>query len=822
MHRLAIVVAFALWTGVAHAQGQRAGAIDLCGQSIDLHATEVELDCSSGPASALAGLAKLRGMEKLLLRGSAVGDETLALLRSHPTLTRITLGDTNVTNGGLVHLATLKKLTVLDLEYSNGGLTGVGLAHLAKAARLVRLSLPARMLTDVGVANLAKIPSLRVVTSPPTSEYSEHRTCVGAPSCFDLEGGGVTDVGLASLLSLPIERIYLDPEAITDQTIGLLSKMKRLTGLNCMARGSDERLIAGCYDLSSSERLSTEGLESLEQMSVRHLGIDPELLDARGLDVIASLPRLSSLNCLDCFTASVCGDECSDRVEDACVTLPGGGEAFSVLRKLKATRIVYLGRNEEVEITRDGAEALGSLKKLDRVNSRTKGTFDFRGMKLGPGTLEELVKIGNLESLFISNIPPGSDVAELVARSKSLETLVVEDAAMSATQTEELVAARGLRWLDIPPSAISSRAVDLAIANAKLRALGTSRQTCREECFGEDSPCMSACWPSELPQQQETCSRACSFPDDLLLLDLRATGLGIHDLSSLAGASMPVGLRVDAVTDELLAWATALPTLDSLNCVERRCVNLENQQVSGAVFAHLAKMTRLEHLVVPPVLITDTTLAMVSKLASLETLNAGIDEEGVISLRGSKAITLAGLGALRALPRVVEVDLDPELITDASVATLAELTDLESLSCSRQMPDARTGARCIDVENPRVTAKTGAELARFTRARRFFAPPTLIDDDVLRSLLALPSFDSLNCEVECAVCYDARSCVVPSCVNLVGTKVTVPGAGIRAIKNAGVKLVLTSEGDVERLRSLLPRAKVSSSIEELSKAATSR
>jgi hypothetical protein len=52
--------------------------------------------------------------------------------------------------------------------------------------------------------------------------------------------------------------------------------------------------------------------------------------------------------------------------------------------------------------------------------------------------------------------------------------------------------------------------------------------------------------------------------------------------------------------------------------------------------------------------------------------------------------------------------------------------------------------------------------------------------------------------------------------------VTVPGAGIRAIKKAGVKLVLTSEGDVVRLRSLLPRAKVSSSIEELSKAATSR
>jgi hypothetical protein len=95
---------------------------------------------------------------------SLVDNDTLKRFATQrPDVQIISLRHTNISNDGLVHLATLQKLA--DLDLAETGIDDAGLVHLAAIKSLRRLNLTAAKVTEAGIARLkAALPELEVDT----------------------------------------------------------------------------------------------------------------------------------------------------------------------------------------------------------------------------------------------------------------------------------------------------------------------------------------------------------------------------------------------------------------------------------------------------------------------------------------------------------------------------------------------------------------------------------------------------------------------------------------------------------------------------------
>lgn len=94
------------------------------------------------------------------LQGKQFGDEQLAELAAvGPALHWLDLGETGVTDAGLVHLATMRELRRLQLDRT--AVTDDGLSALAPLTRLESLNLFGTSITDTGIDGLKALPRLR-------------------------------------------------------------------------------------------------------------------------------------------------------------------------------------------------------------------------------------------------------------------------------------------------------------------------------------------------------------------------------------------------------------------------------------------------------------------------------------------------------------------------------------------------------------------------------------------------------------------------------------------------------------------------------------
>lgn len=194
------------------------------------------LDMSNTQVTRLE-LIDMPGLTSLEAEGLQVADGVLASVSGAPNLTSVgayrpistaTNGRTQVTDGGLNGLASLKNLSVLNLD--GGHITDAGVRKIGELTSLVRLSLASTDITDAGLMHLDKIENLQNLGLNGTAMSDDGlRTIVESHpglKSIGLAGTDVTAAGLESLRKLPeLTYLSLDTHQLTEQSCRVLDSL---------------------------------------------------------------------------------------------------------------------------------------------------------------------------------------------------------------------------------------------------------------------------------------------------------------------------------------------------------------------------------------------------------------------------------------------------------------------------------------------------------------------------------------------------------------------------------------------------------------------
>ena len=242
------------------------------------------------------------------LTGEWVTDADMEKVASIPTLQRLTLAHTRVTDLGFERLRRLQNVVELDCYYAEH-FTDDGIAHIKGWKKLERLSLRGTKVTSKVFEHLAGMTSLRELDLGFAQiDDSGFELLADLPRLERLSMGGnrLTGAALPSLKLLPALR-HLDVSGIqrvdsglwglplTETNLGHLGEFTslvtlNLSGANISDRGADR---PGHPDAERSTLTGLGKLRTLVNLEVLDLSRTP--VDARGLAEIAALPKLREL-----------------------------------------------------------------------------------------------------------------------------------------------------------------------------------------------------------------------------------------------------------------------------------------------------------------------------------------------------------------------------------------------------------------------------------------------------------------------------------------------------------------------------------------------
>lgn len=135
--------------------------------------------------------------------GTKFGDEHCPRLEAFPEAICLRLARTEVTDAGLVHLKSLRKLETLDLSRTE--LTDSGLANIKGLDRLQALSLNGTQVTSSGLAQIKSLKGLRQLSlsgTPVDDHGLANLRDMTELRLLDLASTRVTDAGLPHLKNL--------------------------------------------------------------------------------------------------------------------------------------------------------------------------------------------------------------------------------------------------------------------------------------------------------------------------------------------------------------------------------------------------------------------------------------------------------------------------------------------------------------------------------------------------------------------------------------------------------------------------------------------
>lgn len=118
---------------------------------------ELRLDFLKVRAAELVGLAPLSSLSTLWLTGAELGDSELGAVATVQGIENLILKSTRITDAGLVHMPSMKKLTRLHLPSQ---ITDQGIEHLIGCKTLTKLDISQTKITDKALGHLEKIESL--------------------------------------------------------------------------------------------------------------------------------------------------------------------------------------------------------------------------------------------------------------------------------------------------------------------------------------------------------------------------------------------------------------------------------------------------------------------------------------------------------------------------------------------------------------------------------------------------------------------------------------------------------------------------------------
>lgn len=275
------------------------------------------------------GLPPRRRITDLNLAYTALEDDDIFLIGSLKRIIRLHLGNSNITDTGIRHLAGLNSLRELKLA-ENIHLTDAGLAHLQGLTGLVRLDLSGcGRITDSGLQSLSKMMSLEHLKLGKTNiNGSGISYLAGLPKLRELilwECVQIDDRALKHIAQMPILRdLYLnDCKLITDRGIAHLADSKVLHRLG----------LSGCTGITG------EGLIRLKHLKTLH-HLDLSRCDGITNAGLKGLSGLTNLETLDLVSNSRIGDD-----------------GLRYLQKLTRLETLEIGLSN---VTKDGVNALES------------------------------------------------------------------------------------------------------------------------------------------------------------------------------------------------------------------------------------------------------------------------------------------------------------------------------------------------------------------------------------------------------------------------------------------------------------------------------
>ncbi|MCX5643280.1 MAG: hypothetical protein NTZ17_01140 [Phycisphaerae bacterium] len=443
----------------------------------------------------LEPIARLAGLQMLLLQKTGATDKGLEHLRGLRSLRSLELREDGVGDAGMAVLKELPALEYLDLETAT---TDAGFKHLGRLPSLRWLRVRTGRIRGPGLAELANLPHLERLCLWGVSEISDQhiRYLEGLSHLKSLTLWGVadslTDASLASIGKLKdLEELYFvrTSPKFTPTGVIHLRNLKNLREVDFAgtwsspegARYGDEvvRLLAPLPHLESlagTGFLSAEGVRTLTTIRNAH-HLDIMMKDYRqgyrGPTGLPDLAALDSLEELDLNGARALSDEDLARLEPLThlksLSLMGermGDRGMTTINKIKSLESLNL----LVPVSKRGLNQLGDLTNLrtlsvavpsglsggvDEIPLNLSGltsvtTLYLRGLPLHDEDLASLADLRHVQRLEIDGgiFTGGAFTEKALLHLKALPELeVLLLTGISCSSSEGLASLGGLKKL---------------------------------------------------------------------------------------------------------------------------------------------------------------------------------------------------------------------------------------------------------------------------------------------------------------------------------------------------------------------------------------
>jgi internalin A len=258
------------------------------------------------------------------LRSAWVSDSDISSLAVLPSLSRLDLSLTRISDHGLRELKGATAITDLNLRYAEL-ITDEGLLVVRNWHHLRRLNLRGTKITDMTLQHLSGMSTLE---------------------SLDIGFVQVTDVGLDQLTYLPsLTELMLGGNKLSD--VGLQS-LRQLTGLTYLDLGGAQRTDSGLWSVS----ITDNGMEAIASLrNLRHLRLNGTSVSGRSLEKLKGLRLLERFDLQDCKHV--------------------GSDAIPTLSSLPSLRIIDL---TGTPVTAEGIAALHRARPNCRILVGSSGS----------------------------------------------------------------------------------------------------------------------------------------------------------------------------------------------------------------------------------------------------------------------------------------------------------------------------------------------------------------------------------------------------------------------------------------------------------------
>lgn len=207
------------------------------------------------------------------LRASWISDSDMAALAALPSVERLDLSLTRISDHGLLQLKTSPAISDLNLCYAEL-ITDAGVSAVKGWKHLKRINLRGTKVTDATLQHLSAVTSLE---------------------SLDIGFAQITDVGLDQITPLPnLKELMIGGNKLTDNGLQPLRQLARLTYLDL---SGSQRTDSGLWSVS----LSGPGLDAIATLKhLRWLRLNGTLVAARGLERLKDLAGLERLDLQGC------------------------------------------------------------------------------------------------------------------------------------------------------------------------------------------------------------------------------------------------------------------------------------------------------------------------------------------------------------------------------------------------------------------------------------------------------------------------------------------------------------------------------------------